>query len=129
MSARATIRAGVKVRVVGVCMNGPFLAGRCLEARAAVAQSRRRRAGYEVVPAYDAASHPSPIRVPLASHSGPIRVLFGSYLRRTRRAGGVHYVQGVGSFWSLVRRYGFDALIVLAAIESTLEVVLRHDSP
>jgi signal transduction histidine kinase len=29
----------------------------------------------------------------------------------------------------LARRYGFDALIVLAAIESLLEVVLRHDSP
>ena len=29
----------------------------------------------------------------------------------------------------LARRYGFDALIVLAAIESVLELVLRHDSP
>jgi len=29
----------------------------------------------------------------------------------------------------LARRYGFDALIVLAAIESVLEIVLRHDSP
>ena len=29
--------------------------------------------------------------------------------------------------WSLTRRYGFDALIVLAAIEGALEVVLRSD--
>jgi signal transduction histidine kinase len=29
----------------------------------------------------------------------------------------------------LARRYGFDALIVLAAVEAVLEVVLRHDSP
>jgi signal transduction histidine kinase len=29
----------------------------------------------------------------------------------------------------LVRRYGFDALIVAAAIESVLEIVLRRDSP
>jgi signal transduction histidine kinase len=29
----------------------------------------------------------------------------------------------------LARKYGFDALIVLAAMESVLEVVLRHDSP
>jgi signal transduction histidine kinase len=41
----------------------------------------------------------------------------------------VHYVQGVRSLWLLARRYGFDALIVLAAIESALEVALRHDSP
>jgi signal transduction histidine kinase len=30
---------------------------------------------------------------------------------------------------SLARRYGFDALIVLAAVESALEVALRSDSP
>jgi signal transduction histidine kinase len=41
----------------------------------------------------------------------------------------VQYVHGVGSLWSLARRYGFDALIVLAAVESALEVALRHDSP
>jgi signal transduction histidine kinase len=34
----------------------------------------------------------------------------------------------VSRFWSPVRRYGFDALIVLAAAESTVAVVLRHDS-
>ncbi len=42
---------------------------------------------------------------------------------------GVQYVQDVRSLSLLARRYGFDALIVLAAIESTLEVALRHDSP
>lgn len=39
------------------------------------------------------------------------------------------YVHDVRSLWSLARRYGFDALIVLAAIAGTLEVALRHDSP
>jgi signal transduction histidine kinase len=34
----------------------------------------------------------------------------------------------VKKLWSLARRYGFDALIVLAAVECTLEVVLRRDS-
>jgi signal transduction histidine kinase len=41
----------------------------------------------------------------------------------------VGYVHDVRSLWSLARRYGFDALIVLAAIAGTLEVALRHDSP
>jgi signal transduction histidine kinase len=35
----------------------------------------------------------------------------------------------VSSLWSRARRYGFDALIVLVAVESTLAVALRHDSP
>jgi signal transduction histidine kinase len=35
----------------------------------------------------------------------------------------------VSSLWSLVRRYGLDALIVLAAVESTLAIALRHGSP
>jgi signal transduction histidine kinase len=41
----------------------------------------------------------------------------------------VQYVRRVSSLWSPVRRYGFDALIVLAAIEGALEVALRQDSP
>ena len=41
----------------------------------------------------------------------------------------MQYVQDVRSLWLLARRFGFDALILLAAIESTLEVALRHDSP
>jgi signal transduction histidine kinase len=41
----------------------------------------------------------------------------------------VQYVHDVTRLWSLVRRYGFDALIVLAAAESALEVALRGDSP
>ena len=41
----------------------------------------------------------------------------------------MEYVHPVSRLWSLARRYGFDALIVLAAIESTLEVALRSDSP
>ena len=39
------------------------------------------------------------------------------------------YVHPVRRFWSLARRYGFDALIVLAAAESALEVAVRRDSP
>jgi signal transduction histidine kinase len=35
----------------------------------------------------------------------------------------------VSRFWPLARRYGFDALIVLVAVEGTLEVALRHDAP
>jgi signal transduction histidine kinase len=34
----------------------------------------------------------------------------------------------VRRLWSLVRRYGFDALIVLAATEAAVEVALQHDS-
>jgi signal transduction histidine kinase len=40
----------------------------------------------------------------------------------------VQYVRGVNSLWSYVRRYGLDALIVIAAIEGALEVVLRQDA-
>jgi signal transduction histidine kinase len=38
------------------------------------------------------------------------------------------YVHPVSRLRSLARRYGFDALIVLAAVESALEVALRSDS-
>jgi signal transduction histidine kinase len=41
----------------------------------------------------------------------------------------VQYVHPVRRLRSLARRYGFDALIVLAAAESALEVALRSDSP
>ncbi len=41
----------------------------------------------------------------------------------------MQYVQDVRRLSLLARRYGFDALIVLVALESTLEVVLRHGSP
>jgi signal transduction histidine kinase len=39
----------------------------------------------------------------------------------------LQYVQRVTRVWSLARAYGFDALIVLAAVESALEVAFRHD--
>jgi signal transduction histidine kinase len=42
-------------------------------------------------------------------------------------ARGLQYVQGVSRVWSLARTYGLDALIVIAAVESALEVALRHD--
>ncbi len=41
----------------------------------------------------------------------------------------MQYVQDVRSLWSLARRYGFDVLIVLLAIEAMLEVAVRRDSP
>ncbi len=40
----------------------------------------------------------------------------------------MEYVHPVSRLRSLARRYGFDALIVLAAVESALEVALRSDS-
>jgi signal transduction histidine kinase len=40
----------------------------------------------------------------------------------------VGYVQPVSRIWPLARRYGLDALIVLAAVESALEVALRNDA-
>jgi signal transduction histidine kinase len=40
----------------------------------------------------------------------------------------VEYVQRVSRIRALVRTHGFDALILLAAIESALEVALRHDA-
>jgi signal transduction histidine kinase len=41
----------------------------------------------------------------------------------------VQYVQDVKGLWSLVRRYGFDALIVFLAAEATFEVAFRRDAP
>jgi signal transduction histidine kinase len=38
-------------------------------------------------------------------------------------------VRSVERGWSLARRFGVDVLIVLAALESALEVVVRHDTP
>jgi signal transduction histidine kinase len=40
----------------------------------------------------------------------------------------VEYVHAVNRVWSLLHRYGFDALILLAAVGSVLELVLRDDS-
>lgn len=39
----------------------------------------------------------------------------------------MHYVHRVTRVWSLARAYGFDVLIAIAAVESALEVALRHD--
>ena len=41
---------------------------------------------------------------------------------------GLQYVQGVSRVWSLTRAYGLDVLIVIVAVESALEVALRHDT-
>ncbi len=40
----------------------------------------------------------------------------------------MRYVRFMSRFWSIARRHGFDALIVVAALESSLEVALRRDS-
>jgi signal transduction histidine kinase len=41
----------------------------------------------------------------------------------------LEYVHGVRGLWSLARRYGFDALVVLLAIEAMAEVAARRGSP
>jgi signal transduction histidine kinase len=41
--------------------------------------------------------------------------------------GPVQYVQRVSRVWSLARTYGLDVLIVIAAVESALEVAVRDD--
>ena len=41
----------------------------------------------------------------------------------------MQYVHRVTRVWSLARRYGFDVLIVIAALESALEVAVRRDAP
>jgi signal transduction histidine kinase len=51
-----------------------------------------------------------------------------SFCGMRRIAGGLEYRRGVGSVWPLVRRYGFDALIVVGAVEAALEVAIRHDA-
>jgi signal transduction histidine kinase len=40
----------------------------------------------------------------------------------------VQYVHGVSSLWSLARRYGFDALVLIAALASALTVALAGHS-
>jgi signal transduction histidine kinase len=40
----------------------------------------------------------------------------------------MEYVQRVRRLWFLARRYGFDVLVVIGAIESALEVAIRHDT-
>jgi hypothetical protein len=39
----------------------------------------------------------------------------------------LQYVQPVTRVWHFARTYGLDALIVIGAVESALEVALRHD--
>ena len=105
ISARATMRAGVKVRVVGACMACSSRGRVDVSTLGARRRARRRRqAGFD-----------APYRPTIAA----------SYSGRRRRAGAVEYVQPVSRLRSLARRYGFDALIVLAAVESALEVALR----
>jgi signal transduction histidine kinase len=40
----------------------------------------------------------------------------------------VQYVRRVSRLWLLARRYGFDLLIAVGAVESALEVAFRHDA-
>ena len=41
----------------------------------------------------------------------------------------MQYVRFVTRLWPFARRHGFDALIVLAALEGAIEVVARRDAP
>ena len=70
------------------------------------AEGRRRQGVTRLLPA-----------VELASYSG-----------RTRRARRLKYLQPVSRLWSLLRRHGLDALIVIAVLESALAVVLAGHS-
>src|SRR4029450_8862011 len=64
----------------------------------------------------------------LDSYSDPVTILI-SYLGRRRspdRLGYVRRVRGVGAF---LRKYGFDMLIVIIAIEIALETAIRYGAP
>lgn len=54
--------------------------------------------------------------------------MLGSYSGRRRPGRSWSTFRPVTRIWSLVRRHAFDALIVLAALGSVLELVLRSDS-
>jgi len=71
------------------------------------ARPRRRKAGFALIPDDD----------------------FLVLLKEEAAGGDVQYVPGVGRLGLLARRHGFDALIVLVAVEGCLEVALRGDSP
>jgi signal transduction histidine kinase len=66
-----------------------------------------------------------------ASSSGRIRARtnrrFGLVPRSEAALSDLEYVQPVSRVWSLARAYALDVLIAIAAVESALEVVLRHD--
>jgi signal transduction histidine kinase len=53
---------------------------------------------------------------------------FELLLRSEAALEGLGYVQPVTRLWPFLRRYGVDALIVIAALESAFEVALRNDS-
>ena len=52
-----------------------------------------------------------------------------SYSGRRQPSEAVEYVHGVRKLSLLARRYGFDALIVLAAVAGMLGVAFRRDDP
>ena len=51
-----------------------------------------------------------------------------SYFGRTRRHGGLTYVEGVGRLRLLVVEHGLDALIIVAAIWSAIGTAVREDA-
>jgi signal transduction histidine kinase len=77
-----------------------------LDARSAAPGRHRRKGAFSILPAAD-----SP-----------------SYLGRRQVARGWSTFTGVRRLWSLVRRYGFDALILIAALGSALVVALADRS-
>src|SRR4051794_10624463 len=77
------------------------------DARDAAPESRRRRVGFGVVPRDD-----------------PV-----SYSGRRPPPGNRQYVDRVNRAGSAARRYGAEALVILVALEASIEVTVRRDAP
>src|SRR3954451_790932 len=106
MSARATIRPGVRVRVFGACIVCPFV-------REGVAPTLERGRLANLVARPCSCSDPG--------------TRFASYSGRRRRGSARSTFNDMSRVGSLLRRSAFDTPIVLAALEIALEVALRDD--
>src|SRR5215210_7011440 len=100
------MRPGVKTRVVGACIGCPFV-GECMSPTVG-----RGASGALVA------------RTDLALRLGGDSP---SYSGRRRCARGRSTFNPMSSIRPLLRRYAFDAVIVVAAVEIALEVALRDD--
>ena len=58
-----------------------------------------------------------------------VPTISASYLSRRRPSDRQEYVHRVSRVGALLRKHGFDALIVIAAIEMALEVAIRYGAP
>jgi signal transduction histidine kinase len=64
----------------------------------------------------------------LDSHSDSCTILI-SYLGRRRSSDRLEYVQRVRRVGAFLRKYGFDVLIVIMAIDMALETAIRYGAP